>query len=199
MLGDVAIRAVDHSSATMVLSLSAAQRQTVNGMAAPQLAIGAGAITDTTGNEILAAPDRSIAITDRVPPTVSSATYNTGTGILVIAFSEPLGLAIAYSGVSVVGPAGSVALDDVASRSRSNRCHHPATLDAAQRSTAGDSPTLSVLGGAVADVSGNPVSPASNIRIVVETPPVVIIPANPPPDPSPPPARQYGAHRQRRR
>ena len=187
-LGDVDIRAVDHSSATMVLSLSAAQRQTVNGMAAPQLAIGAGAIADAAGNEILAAPDRSITVMDGIPPTVSSATYNTGTGVLVITFSESLGLAIAYSGVSVVGPAGSVALDDVASRSRSTDTI-TATLDAAQRSAAGDSPTLSVLGGAVADISGNPVSPASNIRIAVETPPVVIIPANPPPDPLPrPPA-----------
>ena len=181
-LDDIATRTVDSSSATMTLTLSAAQRTTVNGMASPQLDIGAGAVADIAGNEILAAPDRSITITDGIPPTVVSAAYNTGTGILVITFSEPLGSAVDYSGVSVVGPTGSVTLDDVASRSHSTDTI-TATLDAAQRSTAGDSPTLSVSGGAVADVSGNSISPASNIQIAVETPPVVIIPADTPPAP----------------
>ena len=185
-LDDVATRAVDSSSATMALSLSAAQRQTVSGMASPQLDIGAGAITDTAGNGILAAPDRSITIIDGIPPTVVSAAYNTGTGILSITFSEPLGPVITYSGLRVVGPAGSVALDDVASKSHSDRTI-TATLDAAQRSTAGDSPTLSVSGGAVADVSGNPASPASNLQITVETPPVPIIPIAPPSNSPPAP------------
>ena len=183
-LDDVTARAVYPSSATMILALSAAQRTAVSDMTTPQLDIGAGAIADTAGNDILAAPDRSITITDGIPPAISSATYNTGTGILRITFSEPLGPAVDYSGVSVVGPAGRVALDDVASKSHSGRTI-TATLDAAQRSTAGNSPTLSVAGGAVVDVSGNPVSPASNLQITIETPPILIIPPDPPSD-SPP-------------
>ena len=100
-----------------------------------------------------------------------------------ITFSEPLGN-IDYSGVSVTGADGSVALDDAASSHSGDTI--TAVLDAAQRITAGISPTLSVSAGAVSDISGNPISPASNIQITVEVTPVLIIPDDPPRDTTPP-------------
>ena len=199
-LDGVTSHTLNANSTAITLTLSATQRQMINAMAAPQLDIGMDAVTDIAGNGISAVPDLPITIIDGIPPTVVSATYNPGNGMLVITnntimeinaahdtdpgmlvitFSEPLGPAIDYSGVSVVGPTGSVTLDMVASKSHSGRTI-TATLDAAQRDTAGDSPTLSVSAGAVTDVSGNPISPVSHLQIIVEATPVLIIPAEPP-------------------
>ncbi|MBI1657309.1 MAG: hypothetical protein IS632_00820, partial [Thaumarchaeota archaeon] len=182
-LDDITSRTLDANSTTITLTLSSIQRQMINAMNQPQLDIGMGAVTNIAGNMISAAPDQHITVTDGIPPTVVSVDYTTGTGILVITFSEPLGN-VDYSGMSVTGTGGSVALDDAASSHSGDTI--TAVLDAAQRITAGDSPTLSVSGGAVSDISGNPISPASNIQITVEVTPVLIIPDDPPRDTAPP-------------
>ena len=67
----------------------------INDMASPQLDIGAGAVADATGNRIVQATAR-VAVTDGIPPVLASSSYNTGTGVLIIAFSEPLGPTIHY-------------------------------------------------------------------------------------------------------
>ena len=182
-LDDIASRTLDANSTTITLTPSDDQRQMINTMNQPELDIGAGAVTNIAGNMISAAPDQLITVIDGIPPTVVSVDYTTGTGILVITFSEPLGN-VDYSGVSVIGTGGSVALDDTASSYSGDTI--TAVLDTAQRITAGDSPTLSVSGGAVSDISGNPISPASNIQITVEVTPVLIIPDDPPRDTTPP-------------
>ena len=159
-LGDVATRAVGPSSTTMTITLSAVQRQTVNDMVTPQLDIEAGAVSDTTGNKIAAAPDRPITVTDVTPPTLASSSYNTGTGILNITFSEPLGTGITYSGIKLAGENGNVTLDAVTPKRHSARTII-ATLDAAQRTTVGDAITLTVSAGAVADTAGNGIAQAT--------------------------------------
>ena len=111
-LGDVTDRTADSLSATMTVTLSDDQRRMVNAMNQPELDIGADAVSDIGQNQIPATPNQPITVIDGIPPTVTSVAYNTGTGILVIIFSEPLnGTAVDYSGVSVVGPTDSVALD----------------------------------------------------------------------------------------
>ena len=182
-LDDIASRTLDANSTTITLTLSDDQRQMINAMSQPELDIEMGAVTNIAGNMISAAPDQPITVIDGIPPTVVSVDYATGTGILSITFSEPLGN-VDYSGVSVTGTGGSVALDDAASSHSGDTI--TAVLDAAQRITAGDSPTLSVSGGAVSDISGNPISPASNIQITVEVTPVLTIPDDPPRDTTPP-------------
>ena len=183
-LDGVASKTLD-ANIMMTLTLSDAQRQTINAMNQPELDIEEGAVSDISGNMISATLDHSITIADGIPPAVVSADYNTGTGILSITFSEPLGN-VDYSGVSVTGTDGSVALDDAASN------HSGATitavLDAAQRITAGISPTLSVSAGAVSDISGNLIRQASNIQITVEVAPVLTPPDDPPPATPPRPA-----------
>ena len=183
-LDDMASSPLDANSTTATLTLSDIQRQTVNAMNQPELDIEAGAVADTSGNGISATPDQPITVTDGIPPTIVSVDYNTGTGILSITFSEPLDPAIDYSGVSVTGTGGSVALDDTASG------HSGATitavLDAAQRDTAGISPTLSISAGAVSDIYGNPIRQVSNFQITVEVAPVLTVPDDPPRDTAPP-------------
>ena len=159
-LGDVTTRTADSLSMTMTLTLSDDQRQEVNAMASPELDIGADAVSDIGQNQIPATPNQPITVIDGIPPTVTSVAYNTGTGILVIIFSEPLGPAVDYSGVSVTGPTDSVALDDVTTKEASGE-RITATLNAAQRATAGDAPGLSVSAGAVSDVAGNTILSAT--------------------------------------
>ena len=154
-LDDVATRAVDPSSTTITLTLSASQRQTVNGMATPQLDIGAGAVSDIDGNGIWAAPNLPVTVTDATPPILLSASYNTDTGILSITFSEPLNhTATDYSGLAVIGQLANVTLDRVATKTAALSTIW-ATLDAAQMGTAGTAPTLAISVGAVSDPAGN--------------------------------------------
>ena len=182
-LDGVTSKTLDADSAMITLTLSGTQRQMINAMAAPQLDLEAGAVSDLAGIGAVAAPDRPIAVIDGVPPTVVSADYEPGTGVLVITFSEPLGPAIDYSEVSVAGLTGSVALDEVAARGHSG-VTIAVTLDAAQRTAIGDAPILSVSAGAVSDTAGNPIRQVSNFRIVVEAAPVITAPVT-----TPPPAR----------
>ena len=67
------------SVGTLAVRLSASQQSTVNAMSAPQIDIDAGAISDTSTNQIATTPDRSInsdtnntTITDNTPPRIAS-------------------------------------------------------------------------------------------------------------------------------
>ncbi len=66
-LNAVASKTLDPSSTTITLTLLAAQRTTVNGMATPQLDIEAGAVADIAGNDISAAPDQDITVINTAP------------------------------------------------------------------------------------------------------------------------------------
>ena len=150
-LGDVPTRAVNPSSTTITLTLSDGQRQTLNDMVTPQLDIEAGAVADTAGNGIAAAPDQRITI----PPILVSSYYNIDTGILNITFSKPLNHTVTdYSGLIISGQTGNVTLDQVATRTAAGSAIWTA-LNAAQMETAGTAPTLIIREGAVADIAGN--------------------------------------------
>ena len=171
-LDTVATRIVDPSSTTITLTLSAAQRQTVNDMVAPQLDIEAGAVSDTAGNGILAAPDQDIAI----PPVLVSSSYNIDTGILSITFSKPLNhTATDYSGLAITGQMANVTLDQVATKTAGISTIW-ATLDAAQMATAGAAPTLVISEGAVSDIAGNGIARTTGTIVVTMLgPPIVEI------------------------
>lgn len=162
------------NSTTITLTLSDDQRQMINVMAVPQLDIEEGAVTDIAGNMISAAPDQPIIMIDGMPPTVVSATYDMGTGALNITFSEPLGSTITYSGIKLAGENGNVALDGVSTKSHSGE-NITATLDTAQRTTAGDTMTLLVSEGAVADPSNNGIAQtATSVDMTDGIPPLVV-------------------------
>ena len=174
LLGDVTARAVDHSSTTITLTLSDAQRITVNGMTAPHLDIEAGAVADPSGNGIAAAPDRPITVTDITPPTLVSSKYYIGTGILNITFSEPLnGTAIGYDRMAVRDAgqsSGGLALNAVANKTLdSSSTTITLTLSDAQRITVNGmaTPQLDIEAGAVADPSGNEIAAAPDQDITV--------------------------------
>ena len=79
------------AGSNLTVTLSSLQRNTVNAMSTPQLDIDEGAVSDTADNEIAAAADLHITVTyDIAGPVLTSAAYNTGTGILNMTFSESL-------------------------------------------------------------------------------------------------------------
>ena len=79
------------------------------------------------------------------------------------AFSEPLGSNIVYSGIELAGENGNVTLGDVSTKNHSDDTI-TATLNATQRTTVGDTMTLSVSEGAVADPSDNDIRPDHHSR-----------------------------------
>ena len=168
-LDDVGTKAVNPSSTTITLTLSDAQRMTVNGMATPQLDIEEGAVADPSGNGIAAAPDQPVTTTDGIPPTLASSHYNTGTGILNMTFSEPLnGTAISYDRIAVRDAgesSGGLALDEVTTKAlNANSITITLTLSDAQRMTVNGMAThqLDIEEGAVADPTGNGIAAASD-------------------------------------
>ena len=173
-LDSVTSRTLDANSATMTLTLSDAQRITVNGMTAPQLDIEEGAVADPSGNGIAAAPDQPVTVIDGIPPTLASSHYNTGTGILNMTFSEPLnGTAIGYDRLHVRDTdesSGGLALDEVTTKAlNANSITITLTLSVDQRQTLNTmtAPQLDIEEGAVADPSGNGIAAAPDQPVTV--------------------------------
>ena len=95
---------------TIEATLNTAQMEAVG--LAPMLYMMEGAVRDIPGNPIEAVRGLDVAVLaadapDITPPTLASSSYNTGTGILNITFSEPLnGTAIHYDRLLSGTPAG---------------------------------------------------------------------------------------------
>ena len=151
-LDDVSTKS--HSGETITATLNSTQRTTVGDTMT--LSVSAGAVADPSDNDI-AQTTIPVDVTDGIPPTLVSSSYNTGTGILDITFSEPLDPTVTYSGIELAGENGNVALDDVSTKSHSGETI-TATLNSTQRTTVGDTMTLSVSAGAVADPSDNDIA-----------------------------------------
>ena len=79
-----------NGTSSLTVTLSTANRNSVAGMATPQLDVDAGAVSDSAGNAVAAAADQTITVNDTIRPTFSSAAYKTGEGTLKITFSEAL-------------------------------------------------------------------------------------------------------------
>ena len=78
----------------MTVLLSDTQEEAIESMAAPQLDIDAGAVSDAAdaSNTIRPAANLTLSIPDTIPPELDSATYTTGDGMLTVVFSEPISL-----------------------------------------------------------------------------------------------------------
>ena len=111
----------------------------LDGMGAPQhISIPSGAVSDMSGNPIIAATV-PVAIPDTIPPEISSATFEQGTGLLSITFTEPLDhAATKYDTVTVLGTSSNITLDRIDGLAATN-----GTISAALNAT-----HLETLGGA---------------------------------------------------
>ena len=168
-LGAVAVK--NHTGSAINAILDGPQRTIVGDM--PGLSIEAGAVSDQSGNRI-PYTDGTITIIDGIPPEFASSSYNTGTGVLSITFSESLnGAAIRYDRMAVRDTgesSGGLALNAVASKTLDpSSTTITLTLSAAQRQTVNGmaTPQLDIEAGAVADIAGNGISAAPDQDITV--------------------------------
>ena len=161
---------------SLTITLSSSDRTTVAGLTTPQLDIDAGAVSDTSGNQIAAAADQAITINDTTKPTFTSATYKTGSGQLTITFSEALDstkhvatkLHVRESGSNTGGITlsnGTITTNGTNSLT--------VTLSSPDRTAVAGltTPQLDIDAGAVSDTSGNTISAAADRPVTVQSPP----------------------------
>ncbi len=79
-----------NGSDSITFDLNATNAAAVNALTAPQIDVDAGAVRDTSGNTIAATYGQPIAVIDVVKPGFASATYKTGTGVMIVTFNETL-------------------------------------------------------------------------------------------------------------
>ena len=166
------------SGSTLTVTLTAAQQTTLAGLTAPELDIDAGAVSDANSNGIDASPDRAITVDDTTKPTFVSATYSTGSGSLVITFSEPIGGTANLSQLHVreSGQSSGGATLTGASQSVSGSTLTVALTAAQQTTLAGlATPQLDIDAGAVSDANDNGINASADRAITVDdtVPPTV--------------------------
>ena len=157
---------------SLTITLSNSNRTTVAGLTTPQLDIDAGAVSDTSGNQIAAAADQTITINDTTKPTFSSAAYTTGSGQLAITFSEPLDSAkhvatklhIRESGSNM----GGVTLSNGTITANGTNSLTITLSNSNRTAVAGlTTPQLDIDAGAVSDTSGNQIAAAADQTITI--------------------------------
>ena len=157
---------------SITFTLNSTNRDTVNGLAAPQLDIDAGAVRDTSGNEIAAAADQSVTVNDTILPTFSSATFATGSGVLTVTFSENLNQTTHDASKMHVRNAGQssggVTLSNAMITANGTNSitftlsnTHKGTVNAMA------APQLDIDAGAVRDTSGNEIAAAADQSVTV--------------------------------
>ena len=150
----------------------------VNIMAAPQLDIDAGAVSDISGNRIAAVSDQSITVHDTLLPTLIRATYYTNNGTISILFSETI-QSVDGSKISITNGTSTVYLSGIVTVSASVVT---ATLNSTDQSKFANATTLSLTMGqnGVMDTAGNGIASITQNMTIYPTP-------QPQPDPEPKP------------
>ena len=161
-----------NGTSSITFDLNDTDTDKVNAMATPQLDIGAGAVSDTAGNQIAAIADQAITINDTIRPTFTSAAYATGSGELTITFSEPLDSAkhvatklhIRESGSNMGGVTlsnGTITTNGTNSLT--------ITLSNSNRTTVAGltTPQLDIDAGAVSDTAGNQIASIADQAITI--------------------------------
>ena len=159
------------SGSTLTVALTAAQQTTLAGLTTPQLDIDAGAVSDANANGIDASADNAITVDDTTPPTFVSATYSTGSGLLAITFSEPIGGTANLSQLHVreSGQSSGGATLTGASQSVSGSTLTVALTAAQQTTLAGlATPQLDIDAGAVSDANSNGIDASADNAITVD-------------------------------
>ena len=156
------------SNDTLSGTLSPTQRTTFDGMTTPQLDIDAGAVQDSSNNEILKTHNQAITIQDTTKPTYASSTYLTGNGTIKIVFSETISSAVASKiHIRDTGQStGGITLSSVTVTVNTLK----ATLSSAQQTTlnAMTTPQLDIDAGAVQDSSNNAIVAATDKSITIQ-------------------------------
>ena len=180
---------------SITFDLNDTDTTTVNGMATPQISIDAGAVRDTTGNQIDAASNQPIIIQDTTKPTFVSAVYKTGNGELTITFSEPLNTATHNTTkIHIRNATQSTGGITLSNNMITNNGTDSITFDLNNTDTTTVNgmaiPQLDIEQGAVHDISGNAIAASSNLPISVTHPPQLQLQPQPQPTPTfslPPP------------
>lgn len=164
---------------TLVLQMGEAQRQRVVAMGTGLvLGVNAGAIKDLSGNPIAASATAAEAHPDRRGPSVSSASLDTGTGLLSLEFDETVDVSrTGLSDMSLRSPSRAVSeavslwsgQDRASVVSQSDGTALQIRLTESQRSALAAEGAgtlyLAVGSGAARDTSGNPIGPDDMIRV----------------------------------
>ena len=155
-----------------IMRLTPVQKNIINAMSTPQLDIDEGAVRDWLGESNAETINYPIDVTDGIAPVFVSATYNTGTGVLDMTFSEPISDNVTFSGLHIRESnqtSGGVTLTDASSQSVSSSTL-TVTLSASQRDTANaivGTPQLDIDEGAVTDTSNNQIVASTDNLISV--------------------------------
>ena len=81
--------ALSHDSGTITISLDDSTRQAFEAMSHPRsIQFAAGSLADTWGNSNGAASSHAISYDDATPPAISSASYATSSGVLIVTLTE---------------------------------------------------------------------------------------------------------------
>ena len=164
-------------SATLVLGLSPPLPDTAPDVRL-QYVRGPGDIADSTSEPLESTAPPHVTVSDGIPPALSSASLDEGTGVLTLVFGEAVDVsAMTESGMSIREPgasAGGVALSAGARTTASDSATVSFTLPESDRQSviAMSSPQLDIGAGAVRDLSSNPI-PADNDNGISLTPDAV--------------------------
>ena len=171
---------------SIAFALNSTNRDAVNNMAAPQLDMDAGAVSDTAGNAIAPIANQAVTVQDTIKPTFTSAAYKTGSGVLNVTFSEPLDSSKHVASKFHIRNAGSgsggVTLSNDAITANGTD-FITFTLGAANKTAVNSmsEPRLGIGAGAVRDAAGNAIEAASDLPVSVVRPPPPPAPASSPP------------------
>ena len=162
-----------NGTSSITFTLGSTDKATVNAMTTPQLDIDAGAVSDAAGNQIAAAADQTITLVrDTTKPTFASATYNSGTGVLTVTFSEALNQTTHYATKIHVRDTGQSSGGVTLSNSMittNGTSSITFTLGSTDKDTVNDmaTPQLDIEAGAVYDAAGNQIAAAADQTITV--------------------------------
>ena len=154
----------------LFVTLNTSQRIAFGDLTTPELDIDAGAVSDESGNPIVATPDQSIVLDDTTPPLVESVTYDTNLGMLLITFDEPV-TTLNYSKMHIRDSGNSTGGITISSLARLDHTADTvsALLNADEKVTFHglSIPQLDVDAGAASDPSNNDMVDQNDISITI--------------------------------
>ncbi len=169
-------------SAAISITLTPTQLLYVKAFTAPKIYVEAGAVRDTSGNQIEASANNTITVIDNTPPALEGAVLNEDTSVLTLSFNDAIDMTSGnvMLGRFLIGEAGGtnrVALAGATLNTIYDDAAISITLTPAQLMYAADlvAPRLDIRAGAVRDISTSRIAASANntITVIDNTPPAL--------------------------